>query len=346
MGSVAVRLVPGGTDDPSTDAGFETATTTTTASGAFMFLAVPPGQYTVSVLRIPPATAASPASRPEINMIQNGSGGMASSIGSMTMDMMMPAAPAIPTAPTLWAMLPVSVGEADVVGMAVPLRAGFRISGRLAFDGTGTPPAISQFRRIPVLIDRAGANGGVPGAAAALSGGRGDGGQFDDTGRFSTYGLVPGKYFVRVPFSVAGWTLKSATLGGRDLADVPLTIENSDVSGIVLTFSDRVAELSGSVQNDQGRPDAEASVLVFPSDSSSWIDFGSSPRRIRSVHTGKDGRYKIPCLPPGDYLAAALRGDAATDWQNPTFLEAVSRAATRITIADGEKKAQDLRTSR
>jgi hypothetical protein len=114
----------------------------------------------------------------------------------------------------------------------------------------------------------------------------------------------------------------------------------------VLTFSDRIAELSGSVQNDQGRPDAEASIVVFPSDSSAWIDFGSSPRRIRSARTGKDGRYKITGLPPGEYLAVAMRGDAGMDWQNPTFLETVSRAATKITIADGEKKTQDLRTSR
>jgi hypothetical protein len=337
--------VPTGAEEMSTDAGFETATATTNPSGAFMLLAVPPGQYTLKILKIPPLTT-SPVAGPSISMIQNGSGGMATSMGALTMDMMMPAPPAIPAAPTLWASMAVSVGDADVAGFTVPLRPGVRVSGRLAFDGTGTPPPLTQFRRIPILLDRAGAGGMGSGGAAAFGGARGDGGQFDDGGQFSTYGVIPGKYFVRVPFSVDGWTLKSATLGGRDLADVPLTIESSDVTGVILTFSDRVSDLSGTVRGDQGNADPEASVVVFPADPGTWTDFGSAPRRIRSARTGKDGGYKLTGLPAGDYLAVAVRGDIGMDWQNPSFLETVSRAATKITIAAGEKKTQDLRTSR
>ena len=239
-----------------------------------------------------------------------------------------------------------SVGDADLTALGVPLRSGFRVSGRLAFDGTGSPPPISQFRRIPVMLDRAGAGALGQAAAAALTGARGDGGQFDDSGQFSTYGVVPGKYFVRVPFSVGGWTLKSATLGGANLADVPLTIEDADVGGVVLTFTDRVSDLSGIVRSEQGNAEAQASVIVFPTDASAWIDFGSSPRRLRTSRTSKDGSYRFSALPPGDYLVAAVRGDIGGDWQNPSFLETISRTAARVSIGDGEKKTQDLRTSR
>jgi len=344
VAGVGVRLLANGADDFSTDAVFDTATTTSNGTGAFTFLAVPPGQYTLRVLKIPMPAAPAAGPRPDVSAIQNASGGMTTSISSMTMDMLLPAAPAIPSAPTLWATMPVSVGDGDVTGFAVPLRTGFRVSGRLAFDGTGTPPALTQFRRIPVMLDRVG--GGNIGPAAMLGGARGDGGQFDDNGQFSTYGVVPGKYFVRVPFSISGWALKSATLGGRDLADVPLTIDSGDVSGVVLTFTDRTSDLSGAVQNDQGRPDGEASVVVFPSDPAMRIDFGSSPRRLRASRTSRDGRYRFSGLPPGDYLVAALRGDIGSDWQSPAFLETVSRTATKVTVSDGDRKTQDLRTAR
>ena len=56
------------------------------------------------------------------------------------------------------------------------------------------------------------------------------------------------------------------------------------------------------------------------------------------------GAYRIYGLPPGDYYIAAVSDALATDWQNPEFLTALSRAAQRIRISEGEKKTQALRT--
>jgi protocatechuate 3,4-dioxygenase beta subunit len=345
LGNTTLRLVPGGTEDLATESGFESATATTNANGQFTFLAVPPGQYTLKILRTPRANPPGPAAAANLgmSMIQSASGGVAIGMEAMGMDMIAPAPP-IPSEPTLWASMPIGVANTDIAGLSVALRVGFRISGRAEFDGSATRPAPALLKRVPIFVDRVDSGGVAPTPLASL--GLSQNGQFDENGQFTTYGLVPGKYFVRVPFSLGEWTLKSATVGGRDVADSPLEIDDGDVSGVVLTFTDRATELSGVVRNDQGQPDSNASVLVFPPTADSWVDFGSAPRRLRLARTGRDGQYRIARLPAGDYLIAAVRSEVAGEWQNPTFLQSLARTATRVTIGDGEKKAQELHTSR
>ena len=343
LGGIGVRLLPGGTDDGSPDSEVETATTTTNPNGAFTFLGVPSGQYTLRILRTPkPAAAPATTPRPNVAMIQNGSGGTTMSMGALTMDMVMPLPPPLPTEPTLWATVPVSVGDADLLGLAVTLRPGFRVSGRIEFDGTTIRPTPDQLRRMAISIDRADVAGASANPLAGLT--QMPRGQVDANGQFTTPGLVPGKYFIRVPLSIAGWTLKSAILGGRDLADVPFDLDNGDVGGVVLTLTDRTAELSGAAHTAQGAADPDASIILFATDPATWSDFGSTPRRLRLVRTAKDGHYAIAGVPPGEYFVAAVSDDVAGDWQNAKFLEGLSRMATRVTIGDGEKKTQDVIT--
>jgi hypothetical protein len=47
-------------------------------------------------------------------------------------------------------------------------------------------------------------------------------------------------------------------------------------------------------------------------------------------------------VPAGDYLVLAVDDESAERWKDPAFLEAASRVATRVSIAWGETKAQDL----
>jgi hypothetical protein len=346
VGNLAVRLLPAGTEELTSDAGFESATTTTDAGGRFVFLAVPPGEYTLKTVRTPRPSASSAAAAMSANMsmIQNAQGNRAVSAGPLSMDMMMPTPPPIPPEPTLWASAPVSLGESDLTGVTVPLRAGFRVSGRAEFDGNALKPTPDQLRRMPVVLDRADTGGAFASPVAGL--GQPQNGQFDATGQFTTYGMVPGKYFVRAPFTFGGWTLKSASIDGRDAADVPLDLEDADVGGVVLTFTDKPTEIAGAVHDAQGQPDPTASVVLFPVQPESWTDFGSSPRRLRVVRAGANAQYRVGGLPPGEYFAAAVRAEVGGDWQNPSFLLSLSQVATRVTVTDADKKVLDLTSSR
>jgi hypothetical protein len=347
IGGLQVRLVPTGSEEMGSDAGFESATSTSAPDGTFAFLAVPPGQYVLKALRTPRLQVGSAglgALGAGASVIQNAQGGRAVSMGPMTMDMIMPAPAPIPTEATLWASVPVSVGESDIAGFNVALRPGYRVSGRAEFDGGSPKPTGEQLRRMPVVLDRADIGGAQTNPLAGM--GQTSGGQFDATGQFTTYGLLPGKYFIRAPFSFGNWTLKSATLGGRDVSDSPFEIDSADVSGVVLTFTDRPPELSGVVRDGQSKPSPSASVVVFPAQPEEWVDFGSAPRRLRATKTGPDGRYRLAGLPAGDYYVAAVAGEVASDWQNASALQDLVRLASRVTIGDAEKKAQDLTVGR
>ena len=50
---------------------------------------------------------------------------------------------------------------------------------------------------------------------------------------FRTMGVPPGQYFVRADRLPQGWYFRGATLGGRDVSDLPLVVEVS--AGRVVT---------------------------------------------------------------------------------------------------------------
>jgi len=85
-------------------------------------------------------------------------------------------------------------------------------------------------------------------------------------------------------------------------------------------------------------------VVAFPADYEGWIANGMTARRSRTAVATKKGAFTMTGLPAGDYLLAATDDADMGDPRDPRFLGAIARAATRITIVDGDKKAQDLQT--
>jgi hypothetical protein len=60
------------------------------------------------------------------------------------------------------------------------------------------------------------------------------------------------------------------------------------------------------------------------------------------VRPSMTGRYRIPGLPPGAYLLAAVDDASAANWQNPRILDALARSAQRVTLEDKERTTVDL----
>ena len=59
-----------------------------------------------------------------------------------------------------------------------------------------------------------------------------------------------------------------------------------------------------------------------------------------------DGHYSIRGLPPGEYYIAALTGFDPQEWYTTPFLEQVAPTAIKITLAEGERKVQDLKVAK
>ena len=308
-GRVPITLFPAEATELTSS--IETAVTTTDAAGAFSFRDVPPGQYTLRAVKF---TTAADLAAP---------GALLSAV-----DRMMPLA----GAPVLWAEAPIAVVESDVTDVAAALRPGLHVSGRVEFIGA-KPPA-RELASLEAFLSPA------DGRIAALP----SRGPIGADGKFSTVGLLPGRYVVMTVGLPRGWSLEHAMVNGRDVSDAPLEIESEDVTGLVLTFTDQPTQVTGFVTDADGHADRNASVIVFPTDSSRWVGPASTLRRMRRVRVTEAGAYSVVNLPAGSYFAAAVGDDVAAAWSDPAFLATLAQSATRIEIGAGDRKSQDLRT--
>jgi hypothetical protein len=325
--NMALHLVPAESEPGTMEV--DAATTTTDRSGAFTLLGVPPGQYLLRTMKVPRPNYRDTSTT---TIVQTGAG----SVMMSTLSGDAPAPPPMPIEPTLWAEVPVSVGRADLTDMTIPLRTGLRVSGSVEFDGTKEKPAGMALIRMAILLEP------IEGRGPTTL----PGGQVDSGLQFKTYGVPAGKYFVRpMVFATSGWSFKAAMYQGRDVANVPLELDSADVSGVVITFTDRATELSGTVETSAG-VDPSATVIVFPSDITAWTTSGAGPRRMRPARASPTGAYKITGLPAGSYYIAAVPDEFASEWLDPKFLETLSRTATRVTLEDGDRKTQNVRTTR
>jgi len=229
----------------------------------------------------------------------------------------------------LYATTSLSVSGSDVDGVMLSLTTGFRVSGRLGFESqTGRPqPTAQQLQSVVVMLTPMDgrSQGGLLGLGDLTNPDRANA-----QGEFRTKGFAPGKYFVNA--IAPGWQVKSATMGGRDVLDAPIEINDSDVGGIIITFTDKLGQVSGTVQAPGDTDLSEVSVLLFPAAYRAWIDAGMNPRRARTTRVSRTGAYSVPNLAAGDYFAIAIDRSHEGDMQDPAYIEALARAGTRVTV--------------
>jgi hypothetical protein len=204
------------------------------------------------------------------------------------------------------------------------------------FESTTLKPPV-DLRSIRVTA----APADVRGSAAFAPGGVSVG----PDGRFAIAGVIPGRYRVTASFPGSGrpggWLLKSVVASGQDSLDTPFTLPpNQHVLDATITFTDRLAQISGTLRNAAGGASAESTVVVFSADQILWAP---QSRRIQAVRPGADGAYLISNLPAGNYLLAAVDDVEPGEWFDPAFLQRLAPSAIRLAIADGEQKTQDIR---
>jgi hypothetical protein len=244
-----------------------------------------------------------------------------------------PIPPSTPEKPILWASEPVTVADSDVSDLTVRLRQTFRVAGRVEFLGSKPGPSGQALRENVNGISVSSTLAAWGGAMAAV----------DAKGTFET-GVAGGSYLVTAE-DFDDWHLKTVMFEGRDISDVPVEIKG-DVAGIVIQFSDNVSQIAGTVRTAQGAPDPGAFVIVFPADRQRWTrPVSPFPRRTRSTAVSASGAFAFMSLPPGDYLVAAIPAELLEGWQDPKVLEALSRSATRVSLAENEKRSVDLKVA-
>ncbi|MEZ5319685.1 MAG: carboxypeptidase-like regulatory domain-containing protein [Vicinamibacterales bacterium] len=301
---------------------------TSGADGTFSLSGVTPGRYEIDV-RAKPA-GAKPA-EPE--------GG--ANLMSLVMSML-PGGNA--GGATLWGREPVDVAGVDLEGIAVRLREGLVVTGRVVVDGTAPPPPFAQ---VQVMLRGAASGSSLASAAASML--TSLTGRADADGAFSIRGVSPGRYQVGVlmPGSMFGtsmpgatWHLRSATIDGVDVADRPFAVGRDGVGEVVVTLTDRPTALSGTVYDQAGRPSSAFPIIVFSTDRERWTPGG---RCVQQARPASDGTFRVVGLPPGDYYVSAVTDLALEDLYDPALLDLLVPGAIRLSLADGEQKVQDLK---
>jgi len=160
---------------------------------------------------------------------------------------------------------------------------------------------------------------------------------------FKTPNYPAGKYLVNAGSPTSqGWIVRSVVADGRDVTNDPLELRDADISNVVITYTDKIAQVSGTVHVAQGAAMGSGStVFLFPADYRARIA-NADGRRFRNAVVSKTGTYTFVGLSAGDYLVAALDGDEIPDNRDTPFFDALARVATRVSIAEGERKTQEL----
>jgi Carboxypeptidase regulatory-like domain len=316
VAGVVVRLIPEDWDGPAYLSQFSA---NATADGAFSFLLVPSGRYTlVAARRLPPLS----------DVTIGPSGGI-----GLPMDCVIMA-----DTESLWARTSIAVGEADTADLGLVLRPGIRISGTLAFDADAAPGA-AAIERMRTAFQRIGGADGGDDSYGAFT-------QPAGPGRF-TIRVAPGRHVIDAGRILApNWHFKTAILNGREIGAGPLDIGTDDVTDLVLMFTNRTAELRGTVAGERGEPIVNATVAVFPTDRSNWNDEMPAHMEMRwrvATRTAVRREYSFTALPAGEYFVVAVDDSEMEHWPDPGLLEVLSEKAARITLTDGERRVMDLR---
>ena len=231
-----------------------------------------------------------------------------------------------------WLRIPVRVQDSDVNGLRGRFEPGHQIVGSIVFNGDSPKPTAEILAATPVypVSDSAPPATVLTGISADFT--------------FRTMGLAPGAYQLTVLGRFPGWTFSSISVGGRDLGTGFIDVDSTDVSGLVLTYVDRPARLSGRIAGSDGKPAPSAIIYLFPADRNRWSATGMLTETFRQVRASSDGQFQI-LIAPGEYLLVASAA-AIPEWQALESLQAMASRAVRVHLERNEISVRDLRIQR
>jgi hypothetical protein len=284
------------------------------ADGAFMLRNVPPGEYTAFAQTMPP-----------INLPANALNGMSGSFASAQ-------PPKLDDSQRLWARAHLTVDGQSSPMLAMSLQPGRTVSGTVVVQSASSRPAVARRR---VILTSA------PTAPSVMMGFNGPP-QSDvgADGQFTLTAVFPGEYRLQT----SGGFTKSVVVNGEETMDSALVVAgDGDVSNVVVTVTDQLSELSGTLTESSGTAATEYTIVVASADRRYWT---AGSRRIMTSRPAVDGHFIFRGLPAGDYLLAAVTDIEPGGQYDPDFLAGLAAAAVRVTMPDGGKQVQDIRVAR
>lgn len=214
---------------------------------------------------------------------------------------------------------PLTIDGTDLPNLTVILTPAATITGSVTFLNTGgtQAPDPATVRVAAPLVD-------------TLDIGPNPTARVERSGTFTLSGVQAGLHLFRTQGSTRGWTLTSVTVNGREVIDTPIELRSGQaLSGVVFTFTD-----------DRNTPVTDYTVLAFATDEQFW---NAQSRHIMTTRPDQNGKYQLRGLPAGGYYLVAVDPAEQGEWFEPAYLAAHRTGASRVSLADGDVKAQDFK---
>jgi hypothetical protein len=231
-----------------------------------------------------------------------------------------------PGGAALFAVFPVDVMGTDVEGIRMTLGPGASVGGHVIVDakhGTRRPVWSTLRVRAPFT------DGNTFGDALT--------GTVQSDGAFVIRGVMTGAHQFVLEGLRPPWVLKSVSLRGSDLTDVEVSVvEREPMHDLRITITDVATEVSGVVQNVRNLPVPNVGVLLYAKAPIFWLP---ASRRIRVTYTDRDGKFSVPGLPAGEYLAVASSTIDETDLGHRERLDALQAYAVPFRLATDDGRA-------
>lgn len=278
--------------------------------GRFDFAGVPSGDYLLEVSA--PAVARNSPGAPTGTALTFVGGRGAGAVAGQ---------PASATDPLVWARLPISVGDRDVTGISVVARPALTVSGVVewpAMTGGRQTQAPRSIQLFALTRDA------MVSTVAEVK----------PDGTFTMANALPGRYQLSVN---AALQINKAVVGNTDITDMPLVIDDRNVSEIrVILDAPNRSFLRGTVSGDVK---GGVTVLVFPQATRLWADPTAAFRWFGTATASRTGSFSVTApMPAGDYFVVAVPDEAASEWNQASRLEALAGKAQKISLAPNETK--------
>jgi hypothetical protein len=250
-----------------------------------------------------------------------------------------PPAPGTPAGPPEFSIGVVTVNGDDLTDVHLAPVVPATVSGRIFFDDPGAAQSLkpSALRVVWQALNPDDIGIGVAGGPAPTV----------QDGLTFELKTAPGRIALRVivapltPTTPSAWQVAAIRVNAVDVTDIGLDVGSQGVRDVEIELTNRSQQISGLVTDAKGGAVKDCVVMLFAQDHRRWIAAGN--RYFSVGRAGEDGRFKVATLPPGDYYAIALDRSDPTEWQDPLFLEGLSRQASVFSLAQGETKTIALR---
>ena len=215
----------------------------------------------------------------------------------------------------------VSIGDADLENVILPLSPGLEIAGTLKTEGD---PAKQSQASSPVYNVYLQSQEGP---------GFGNGsGRVSSEGNFRLHAIPAGVYRANIGGVPDGSYLKSVRYGGQDMTGKDMDLTSGAGGEMQIVISSNAADISGVVRNENG--EAVPGVTI-----QSYLD----DELKRTATTDQNGSYHLTSLAPGDYRLYAWEDIEPGLGQEPSFRKNFDSRAAVAKLQEKSHESVELK---